>query len=60
MKAETPVRDRDPGLARAFGIGEIVPWKGLVFEVEFVEYDRLTLKAVGVTMKNAKKGEWHE
>jgi hypothetical protein len=45
----------DPGLRRKFAAGEGFAWKGIWFKVESVDYDRITLKAEGMTWAQYKK-----
>ena len=50
---EVQIEDKGPGLAKGWAIGETLAWKGIVFLVESVEFDRLTLKVKGVTKRRA-------
>jgi hypothetical protein len=54
---EPGIRRTDGGLHKAFTEGEFIPWKGLAFRVEKVEFDRLTLVPVGMTFKRFKEME---
>lgn len=54
METQTPAMPKE-GLRRGFAEGEKMPWKGIWFEVEKVEFDRLTLKPIGMTFSRYKE-----
>jgi hypothetical protein len=56
---ETRKQERQGGLQRAFQRGEVLPWKRIMFAVESVGYDQITLKAVDTTSGFKKQAARH-
>lgn len=50
-----PPRAKSKGLPMAFSQGEKLPWKGIWFEVEAVEFDTIVLRPVAATAAARKR-----